>query len=479
VSRAVLTGATVVVAGCTVTRPDVSPRDPPDLAPAPEARTTQIQSQLTVEIEPILRETLTVDLPAVVRTTLAQDIDVLQARLEVEAAMGRLESARAQWVPVLSPVPALYEIVDGNVRATPGNLVDVGFNTLRTFIGAELIVNPGRVYYEGVAASKRLLQAAHQEQAVVLGSLRDGAVQYYSLVLAQARVAAGRQSLLEAGEFLRITRVRVEQGMGVEADRLRAEARLAERTQDLVSAMDSYHRASVALATTLRLDPTITLIPAERELSLRTLVREDLGIPELLELAAQYRADLAAVRQRVEVVEAERSALAWGGFGPTLEAAYQVGGIGGHADDPEGDYGLRFQQRFVAAAGWRLRLATLGDLKAADAVGQQTRLEAERVLDRVRGQVVVAAVSARTFKELVGLTAQQVDSAEAALRLVEAGLAAGTATTLDVLEAGTAVAEGRLRRARAVVGYDQAQVDLLAAVGLLDERSLVGDDPGD
>ena len=470
----VLGGAVAaILAGCVVEKPDVSIQEKPNISPSVRTPSPAGDGPPRVEIAPILRDTLAIDLPTVVRTALAEDVDILQSRLEVEAAQGRAESAQAQWVPVLSPIPVLFEVVNGGVRATPGNLIDVSFNTLRTFVGAELVINPGRVYYESVAARKRLLQAAHQEQAVVLSTLHDGAVQYYSLELAQSRVGVARQSLLEANELVRMTRVRLDQGMGVAADKLRAEARLAERMQDLTSALNAYYRASVQLATILRLDPTLTLVPAATDPSLVTLVREDIEIPELLEMAAKYRPDLAGVRDRVEVVNAERSAQAWGGLGPTFAASYQIGGISGHTDDPDEDFGTRLEQRFLAAAGWRLRLSTVGDLKAAKAVQEQARLEADRTLDRVRGQVVLAAVAAKTNKELVALSAQQIDSAAAALRLVQSGLQAGTATALDVLQAQSSLAQGRLRRARAVVGYNQSQVDLLAAVGLLDEGALI------
>jgi outer membrane protein TolC len=86
--------------------------------------------------------------------------------------------------------------------------------------------------------------------------------------------------------------------------------------------------------------------------------------------------------------------------------------------------------------------------------------------------VVRAAQAGRTFNELIELSRQQVTSAEEALRLTEANLRAGTMTTLDVLQAEDAVAQARLRYSEAVVRHNQAQVNLLAALGLLDETSL-------
>ena len=45
-------------------------------------------------------------------------------------------------------------------------------------------------------------------------------------------------------------------------------------------------------------------------------------------------------------------------------------------------------------------------------------------------------------------------------------------TTLDVLQAQDAATQARLRYAAAVVRYNQSQVNLLAALGLLDEGTL-------
>ena len=47
-------------------------------------------------------------------------------------------------------------------------------------------------------------------------------------------------------------------------------------------------------------------------------------------------------------------------------------------------------------------------------------------------------------------------------------------TTLDVLHAESVAAQARLRYSDAVVHYNQAQVKLLASMGLLEEGHLFG-----
>ena len=94
------------------------------------------------------------------------------------------------------------------------------------------------------------------------------------------------------------------------------------------------------------------------------------------------------------------------------------------------------------------------------------------MLDLAKAQVVTALEASRTNSKLSEKARRQVNAASEGLRLTQANLKAGTMTTLEVLEAADAMARARLRHARAIVGYNQSQVDLLAALGLVSEETL-------
>jgi outer membrane protein TolC len=111
-------------------------------------------------------------------------------------------------------------------------------------------------------------------------------------------------------------------------------------------------------------------------------------------------------------------------------------------------------------------------MKVAKANVQSVALDAERQLDEVRAQVVSAQQASITTAQLVPIAREQVDSAEEALRLAQANLKSGTMLLIDVLQAQNEVDTGRLRYADAVVRYNQAQINLLAALGLLDAPTL-------
>ncbi len=510
-------GIIVAIAGCA--KPDVPivSLQRPDVAPVRQEEPADALKLDSSQIDPMFTEMLAVDLPTVLKVAAAENFDIHQAREAVQAAEGEYESAIGSAFPVIAPT-ALFEHVEGTVRATEGNLVGVGFNTFQPSVAIQWVINPGSIIYRIVAAKKRFFASEQRERAVVLESLRVAAVQYYALVLNQAQVAAADRGVSEAEELLRISRLRRQIGTGVPADEMRAEARLAERQQDLVSALKTFYDSSVALAVTLHLDSSVTLVPSAESIWPIQLVREDIHIDELLEIAMGFRPDLQSVRTLVEAATADGARTWWSGFGPEFALSYQYGGLTGHANNVVGargipgnlvvnpasssgafggvpivsglvkegiargsrrlssrgdqTYGFSDQQRASAGVGWRLGLSIFGELKTSTARERQAVIHAEQQLDRVRAEVVTSTHASKAHRRLVALARRQVVSAEEALRLSEVNLQAGTMTTLDVLQAQDAATQARLRRAEAVVRYNQSQVNLLAALGLLDEESL-------
>jgi hypothetical protein len=81
----------------------------------------------------------------------------------------------------------------------------------------------------------------------------------------------------------------------------------------------------VKLGSTLYLDPTVTLVPRAGALVARSLVRDDLGIEQMLAIAVKWRPDLQSVRELAAAAGADTNAVIWGAGMPTLQAGYQPG----------------------------------------------------------------------------------------------------------------------------------------------------------
>jgi len=211
-----------------------------------------------------------------------------------------------------------------------GTLALANFTDFMPGISVKWILNPGQVVYDIIASKRRLEAADQQEQAATQETIRLAAVQYYDLVLAQARVSVTRQATEEAGELLRIERLRLRTGNGLPADELPAEAALANARQDLVTALNAFYEVSVSLAVTLHLDATIMLIPQSGAMKQSQLVRDDLDITEMLATATRYRPDLEAVRKLLQAAKADKGATIWGELGPQFQASYSFAGLAAH-----------------------------------------------------------------------------------------------------------------------------------------------------
>jgi len=429
-------------------------------------------------IEPMEVEVFAIDLPTVVRVALADSIDVLQAQQTVEAARGQFDAARNSIFPALAPT-AVFNATNGRVRATRGNIVDVGFKTFRAFLAIDWVLNPGKTYYEIVAAKKRLMTSEHTERAVAMQTLHNAALQFYDLTLAQGRVANTKAALAEAEELLRVSELHQRAGTGNPADLERARARFAKRSREVVTEMNHFYQASVILALTLRLEPQVTLVPNVDAISPVSLVSENLALEELLGIAATFRPDLQAISMLVKATQADTGAALWGGFGPTFDTGYAIGGIRGFDVDNVSalshETGFQNSQLLNAGVGLRLDLLTLGNLRTAGAVKEQMKLEALRRLDTVKAQVVSTVQTGRASRKIISLTEQETNAAESARRMINEGFNAGTATALYVLQADEALARARLSRTEAIVHYNQSQVDLIAALGVLNQEALLPD----
>ncbi len=459
----------ILAIGCAQDSAHPKPTTRPDVTPLTTQPSAALQLQ-GADIRPMNRDLLAIDLPTITRVALAQSIDIKQARERVEASRGRYEASVQALLPIIAPNFSFTHFEGANQNAN-GTLVFTNFNNVLPAVTLQWLVNPGRSYYD-IVASKRRLEASRQEaEASQLQTLRTAAVQYYDLILAQARIAVAQKSVAEAEESLRLTSIRSRAGTGLPADELSARASLASRRQDLLLAVNRLYEASLTLTLTLHLDPVVTLVPSPTEIQQTMLVRDDLQIDQMLAIAVEHRPDLQAARTLLAAAKADKGAVVWGALGPQLQAAYTFGGIGtnGHFADT----GIHEQQRGSASAGFALGASTFGNVKTAGATMRSVALDVERRLDEVRAQVVSAQQASLTHAAIVPVAREQVDSAEEDLRLAQANLKQGTMLLVDVLRAEDLLDSARLRYADAVLRYNQCQVSLLAALGLLDDRALL------
>ena len=425
-------------------------------------------------------ELLSINLAAVVKVAQADNLDIKIARQQVEESRGRLASSVGAAFPILAPT-AIFNYNNGVARSTAGNIVTADFSSISPAAAIQWVVNPGQVIYNVVAAKKRLNASRAGQASIIEETLKNSAIQYYQLVQAQADVVAARDAEADAEELLRFAKLRLKAGTAIPADVASAEAEVASRRQGVLLALNRFYHDSADLATTLNLDPTVTLVPSVNSLKANRLVRKSISIGQLIKLAVEYRPDLQQVRELVRAAQAEGGAVAWGDLGPTLTAGYRAGEIEGRYYNVTGkgppanqNYSLHGYQNFQAGGGWQLGLSTFGDIQTAKARERIAAIRANKRLALVEAAVVKALQDSRTNAQLIPISADQVRSAQYALNIIKVNYKAGTVTSLEVLVAESQLAQAQRDYAAAIAHFNQSQIAIVGAVGLVSNRAILG-----
>jgi outer membrane protein TolC len=414
---------------------------------------------------------LPIDLATALALAQAKNLDVLGARARLAEARGIRNESLGRLVPEYTGSFTARRI-DGRIQASFGELDRRTFDTFVPAATAELDVNPGRAVFDALAAHRGLAAAERDAGQVTQDVLATAAGEYLALQEAQARIRIAEEALAASRALTRVARDRANGGVGLEVDALRAEARAAADEVRLAEARNGLRAASLALAVTLRLDPTVTLFPLDAVVRERPLVDPELPLDTLLERAVANRPDLAADVRRVEAAERSHGATWAGALGPRVYGSFEESAIG----DRLGDLGNR--QIYGGFVGFRLSPASIGRVQTARARVEQARLQVERREQRVGAEVIAAREQVLTAQEKVEAALRGLRAAEAALELSQVRFEAGAGIGLEVLDAQAALSEARTTLVEAIVVYDTAEVALLRAIGGVSVPALLADGVG-
>jgi outer membrane protein TolC len=318
-----------------------------------------------------------------------------------------------------------------------------------------------------LAAYKLLDAATQQEERVTQQTLLTVAQQYFDLEQAQARVAIAEQAVRASQELVRLSRDRESLGVGLKVDVVRAEARLAQDEGLRFQAQKEFRDASVKLALTLKVDPSVTLFPLEPAVKQLTVIPVATPLDDLLNRAAVQRPEVKELTLRAEAAKDQHTALWWKALGPKVVGAVEESAIGRSFD-------LGNRQIYGGFIGWTLSPSSIGEIQAARARVDQTKIQAERVVESVKAEVIQAREAVLTAQEQIEAAHHGVQAAEASLVLSQVRLEGGVGLTLEVLEAQEALTTARTALVSAIAQYNKAQADLLRATGEMSVTALGG-----
>ena len=408
-----------------------------------------------------------------VALALERNPQVLIARSKIEALKGKIKEVRAD------ALPSVRLNGSGMRWRDPTFLNSSSFDKIPAEFRDALTVIPANLFDYNLSISQPLYTSGKVGTALKLASLesegvgvdRDRVEQetrlrvvraFYDLLLAQGRLLVTRGAVLEREKSLEIVRARFTGGIATEVDVLRSQVSLANVQPELIRAENGVEQARTVL-NNLLVRPLEFPTEAVGELSYQPAALTSLE--EIVRQAYEHRPELA--RARINEREAEgQQKLA------NAENRLRL--------DFNGQYGMnaRLPKDLLDHEFTRYMFTVSVGLPIFDG-GRRSGLVQQAISNRrvaglvrvdtensVRLEAETALHELERAEKTVEATRLNVSEAQRVLAMMQDNYRYGAATTLDVLQAETALATARWTHLQGLYDHTIAQAQLRFVMGL-------------
>jgi outer membrane protein len=419
------------------------------------------------------QEAAPVTLEEVVRTAMDRHQDVGKARAAADALKGKIREVRAQALPEINiganatrwRDPSLLnasgldkfpaELQDALVPSAV-NLFDYSLTVKQPIFTQGKIGTALRL--ASVEAESSLAEIDRARQDVALAAARS----FFNLLWAERYSALVAETQAQKKQHAEMARTRFRNGVATRVDVLRSEVAVANGAPDVVRAANDIRQARALLNYYIGrpLDAPTRLSgdfqeKAWEQQDLAELEREalrrrpELNRLRLAERSAQTQLALARAENRMRV---------------DFSAAYGI-----MARQPENLLDRKFARW---TTGLNFTLPVFDGGKRSGLVWQATAnqrsaaLEREKTEQQIRLAIQQAFDEQKAAAETVSAARANVDQAKEVLAMTQSNYQYGAATTLDVMDAQTALSVARTNLLRGLHDYSVARANLRWAVGM-------------
>jgi outer membrane protein len=419
------------------------------------------------------QEAAPVTLEEVVRAAMDRHPDVGKARAAADALKGKIREVRAQALPEINiganatrwRDPSLLnasgldkfpaELQDALVPSAV-NLFDYSLSVKQPVFTQGKIGTALRL--ASVEAEGSLAEIDRARQDIALAAARS----FFNLLWAERYSALVAETQAQKKQHAEMARTRFRNGVATRVDVLRSEVAVANGAPDVVRAANDIRQARALLNYYIGrpLDAPTRLSgdfqeKAWEQQDLAELEREalrrrpELNRLRLAERSAQTQLALARAENRIRV---------------DFSAAYGI-----MARQPENLLDRKFARW---TTGLNFTLPVFDGGKRSGLVWQATAnqrsaaLEREKTEQQIRLAIQQAFDEQKAAAETVSAARANVDQAKEVLAMTQSNYQYGAATTLDVMDAQTALSVARTNLLRGLHDYSVARANLRWAVGM-------------
>ena len=219
----------------------------------------------------------------------------------------------------------------------------------------------------------------------------------------------------------------------------------------------------------MNLDPSVRLHVADEPIQVVQLVDPSLTLEQLLQIAIRNRPEVGARGANVAAARARYRQERVRPLLPLLSVGYSAGDFGGGSNLVSPRFG-NFDSRtdFDVYAVWTLQNLGLGNLalqKNRRAEVDAASAELNVAINRIQQEVADAYALSAARSRAVNAARRQAERALAGFQLDLIRIRGAEGLPIEVLNSEENLARARQDLLRAIIGYDQAQFQLLAAIG--------------
>ena len=422
-------------------------------------------------------ETLQIDFKDAIERGLRNNLGVLLATDQTEAARG------TRWKELSELLPNLSARVIENAQTQ--SLAALGFNKLLPLLappGSNLSAFPRvvpafnffdarvslsqsvfnfrnleqeRASLENMKAAQFNYKDARELVVLAVGN------SYLQAIAAAARVETSEAQVKSAQALYDKAADQQKAGLSPAIDALRSQVELQTRKQQLIVARNDLAKSNLSVARIIGLPPGQQFVLTEKA-PYQALT--PLPIETYLQRAYSSRADYQAGLAQVRGAELARRAAAAGRY-PTVGVDANYGDIGVNPSQSNGTWQVDGGVSIPIFAGNRVH----ADVLQADAQLKQARAQLGDLRGRIDYEVRTAVLDLNAAAEQVEVARSSVDLAEQALAQSQDRFTAGVADNLEVVQAQEAVAGAHESYIESLYAHNLAKVELAHAIGDAEE----------
>jgi len=414
---------------------------------------------------PLALHAETIDLPTTLRLAGANAIDVKLAEEALAEARADEQQRTLAFLPVLT-FGAGYKNHQGRIQDVEGKVFDASKQSYTVGVGAGLELSLGEALYQRLAAKQKTLAADKNLASERLARQVEAAAAYFDLVQVQAVIGVASEAVRISQDYGKQVTNAVGAGVAFKGDALRVDVQTRRNEVELERARGALKQASVALAEKLRLDPSVTLVPADGEPRLIKLINADANVKPLIEKALASRPELARELAAIAALRAERDAVVRGPWVPTLTAQAFGGGLDGGTGS--NTRGIDDTQDYFVGLTWKIGAGGLfdkGRRLAAESRVRQAELNEAKARETIIAQVVAAAEQCKALSREVTAARAAVKAAEENNKLTQERQEFAVGIVLETVLSEQELTRARLDYLQAITQHNAAQYLLQQAVG--------------